>query len=421
MEQDGIADRFAKGEQKRLADELDEDIDRFMEALAEKSKNERTDNERTFDFAKWCEEVDNHPAFARELRPSADGQYSAEMQALQAMKYDDDDPVECANAHKEEGNRHFQQRNYRWAIDAYTKGLKLRCGDVRLNSVLFANRAAANRRLGNVRTALKDCVFARRFEPTNWKAIRRGAECLLELRKAGKCIAWIESSDAGGDGGMSSPSDWDEQLQQLRRQAEAMKSEEDRNARKDRAKTSAEWRRNNKLLEVLRRRGVRLCPPVNDPDDLCQQLQISLGPLDRHAMVQLVEEGDDGIEQLIWPLLLQYPESGQTDFVAECAEHVLLHEALAEVFSSPAHWDTLHNFRFDNVRLFVTLTCADGRERIREILPEQHSLGDVLLWSDVLVTKGLPVIQIYTKEHLERNKLKQIDGGNGIFQFERTL
>uniref|UniRef100_A0A183C2Q5 Glucose-6-phosphate isomerase n=1 Tax=Globodera pallida TaxID=36090 RepID=A0A183C2Q5_GLOPA len=185
--------------------------------------------------------------------------------------------------------------------------------------------------------------------------------------------------------------------------------------------TSAEWKRNNKLLEVLRRRGVRLCPPVNDPDDLCQQLQISFGPLDRHAMVQLVEEGDGGIEQLIWPLLLQYPESSQTDFVAECGEHVLLHEALAEVFSSPAHWDILHNFRFDNVRLFVTLTCADERERIREILLKQHSLGVVLRWSDVFVTKGLPVIQIYTRQHLERNKLKQIDGGNGIFQFERTL
>ncbi|KAL3124109.1 hypothetical protein niasHT_004698 [Heterodera trifolii] len=106
------------------AQKLDEDIDRFIEALAERGKDGRSSNsERNFDFEKWCEEIDKHPAFARDLKPTEDGQYSVEMQAIQAMKYDEDDPTECANAYKEEGNRHFEKRNYRWAIDAYTKGI----------------------------------------------------------------------------------------------------------------------------------------------------------------------------------------------------------------------------------------------------------------------------------------------------------
>jgi len=41
---------------------------------------------------------------------------------IKALKYDEDDPIECATAHKEDGNRFFKLGKYRRAIDAYTKG-----------------------------------------------------------------------------------------------------------------------------------------------------------------------------------------------------------------------------------------------------------------------------------------------------------
>lgn len=43
--------------------------------------------------------------------------------------------------------------------------------DRSLNSVLYANRAAAQRHLENRRSALKDCLFARKFDPTNLKVV----------------------------------------------------------------------------------------------------------------------------------------------------------------------------------------------------------------------------------------------------------
>ncbi|KAL3121022.1 hypothetical protein niasHT_005282 [Heterodera trifolii] len=293
--------------------------------------------------------------------------------------------------------------------------IKLRCSDVRLNSVLFANRSAAHRRLGNVRSAFKDCFFARRFDSENLKAIRRGAECLLELGEAAKCIAWIETK--ANEGGTISPkAQMDEQLEKMRNKAEAMRAEEDRDARRERATEILKRRRNTKLIEALRTRGVRLCPPVDEPDELCQHLQISFGPLERHLMVRLVEEGTKSA-RLIWPLLLQYPEKGQTDFLSECAEDIPLAEAFEEVFSSPAHWDSQHQFRPDNVRFFVALSGADERERIREIFPEKHSLRVVLQWPDVCVAMGLPVIQVYTRQHLEQNELKASGGEKDIFRF----
>lgn len=69
-------------------------------------------------------EIDNHPAFMKELNTDTQGEFSETIQALQALKYDTDgeDIMETANNHKEEGNKHFKFKKYRWAISAYTEG-----------------------------------------------------------------------------------------------------------------------------------------------------------------------------------------------------------------------------------------------------------------------------------------------------------
>lgn len=48
-------------------------------------------------------------------------------------------------------------------------GIKQQCLDRKLNSVLHSNRAAAQRHIGNLRSAIKDCAAARKFDPTNLK------------------------------------------------------------------------------------------------------------------------------------------------------------------------------------------------------------------------------------------------------------
>lgn len=58
-----------------------------MDELAAKSaKNKR---KKPFDFGEWCREIDNHPAFMKELKKSEEadenGEYSAELQAIQVF------------------------------------------------------------------------------------------------------------------------------------------------------------------------------------------------------------------------------------------------------------------------------------------------------------------------------------------------
>lgn len=53
-----------------------------------------------------------------------------------------------ALTHKKDGNRYFQLKKYRNAIESYTEGIKIRCPDRTLNAQMFANRAAAHFHLG---------------------------------------------------------------------------------------------------------------------------------------------------------------------------------------------------------------------------------------------------------------------------------
>lgn len=100
---------------------------------------------------------------------------------------------EKATKFKEEGNFYYKCKNYKKAVESYTKALKEKIDDDKeLLSILHSNRAVAHYYLQNYRSALNDCVFARKFNPKNLKPIYKGAECCLNLKKYADCIQWCE-------------------------------------------------------------------------------------------------------------------------------------------------------------------------------------------------------------------------------------
>jgi len=63
----------------------------------------------------------------------------------------------------------------------------------------------------------------------------------------------------------------------------------------------------------------------------------------------------------------------------------------------------------------MSLKSKEGQNPIvREILPSVHSLGEVLKWPDVVISDGVPGLQIYTKEWFSSN-MKLIDKNKRIF------
>ncbi|CAK5091859.1 unnamed protein product [Meloidogyne enterolobii] len=121
-------------------------------------------------------------------------------------------------------------------------------------------------------------------------------------------------------------------------------------------------------------------------------------------------------QQHVFPLVILYPEYCQTDFIRECPDDELFGDVLYEVFEQPAEWDKEeHKFRASNVLLCMSLKSKDGQNPIvREILPNVHSLGEVLKWPDVVISEGVPALQIYTKEWFSSN-MKLIDKKKRIF------
>ena len=87
----------------------------------------------------------------------------------------------------------FKCSKYKNAVLSYTEALKEKIDDDKeFLSVLHSNRAAAHFHLKNYRSALNDCVFSRKCNPKNIKAIYKGAECCFELKLFDDAIKWCE-------------------------------------------------------------------------------------------------------------------------------------------------------------------------------------------------------------------------------------
>ncbi|KAK6026305.1 tetratricopeptide repeat protein [Ostertagia ostertagi] len=249
---------------------------------------------KPFDFDEWCRDIDQHPAFMKDLDAGLNGQYADTLSALQALKYDEDDMEDkqlSAERHKEEGNKHFKFKKYRWATDCYSEGIKVQCMDLKLNSVLYGNRAAAQKHIGNRRSAIKDCAMALKFDPRNLKAANRGAECLLELGYAQQCVDWIERAK--------------------KTFAFTKETEEEGNV------TDVE----KKQLDAL------------------EQVK------EKAVNAVLVEERNKRKARA---------EAGQVDILTDCDETAQIGSVLRPMFETPAEWDKDHKFRLENIRMFVS-------------------------------------------------------------------
>eukprot|EP00668_Euglena_longa_P000282 GGOE01000376.1.p1 GENE.GGOE01000376.1~~GGOE01000376.1.p1 ORF type:complete len:458 (-),score=60.07 GGOE01000376.1:158-1531(-) len=84
-----------------------------------------------------------------------------------------------ADALKEEGNNHYQQRKFKEAIKCYTEALKLKGPD----AILLCNRSAAHLGDGNPKASLLDAHGAIDLKPRWSKAHFRLAKALAELNR----------------------------------------------------------------------------------------------------------------------------------------------------------------------------------------------------------------------------------------------
>lgn len=161
----------------------------------------------------------------------------------------------------------------------------------------------------NFRSCIRDCEIALTLKPSYPKASIRAAQCCFEISQWDKCISHCDE--------VLSINSTDSTALELRQKAINTQKDVERDVRRQKKKNAVEKDKVKKLIEEIVKRGIRLKEPVKKIED-CNVLDI-LRPIAAQlegAQVHLDEETG----QLVWPVVLVYPEFGIMDFVRTFSE-----------------------------------------------------------------------------------------------------
>lgn len=274
----------------------------------------------------WERQMEEHPFFmAKQPEP---GQLPPLLEGLAQIKYDEElnSKTDLATSYKDDGNNNFKYKKYRWAIDCYTKGLQLKCGDTAINATLLHNRAAAHFYLGNYRSSLNDALAALKLDDNYEKAAIRAAQCYFELQKFKECVDFCEKSL------------FTEKLKEWIKKSQWEMKKVERNERKDHLNEKKSEVDRQKILSAVKSLGICVA------GDLFKASH----PASDGYFVHL--ESDI----LVWPVIFLYPEFGQTDFIHSFNSNDTFESHLNTMFprdDSHPPWDQEGKYFSENLRI----------------------------------------------------------------------
>ena len=279
----------------------------------------------------WEEELEQHPLFM--TKQSENGDLPPVLEALQQLKYGEDDNTkdELAKNYKEDGNQNFKAKQYRIAIDCYTEAIKQNVESKEFNSILFANRSAANYYLENYRSALLDALRSVELNMSNTKAVRRLIQCLNRLEKYDELIKFCDNN-----------SDYIDDVVEIRKDAEEKLKIKERDQRKASLKERKENELiiayQNRVLEALNRRKIKF----NNRNDLFNVVHSASANCK-------IEFTDDSMS---FPVLFVYPEVAMCDFIERFNENDQFYQHLVTMLddeNNQPEWNTNRMFTSENV------------------------------------------------------------------------
>uniref|UniRef100_A0A2P2I219 Tetratricopeptide repeat protein 4-like n=1 Tax=Hirondellea gigas TaxID=1518452 RepID=A0A2P2I219_9CRUS len=396
---------WTDAERVELSRQLDRDLEeRFDQLILGKNKSngsgDKTAEEKeAWTEDNWKEKMSEHPIFTPFLQESS-GEKGAEVvvpdnpltDGLTQLKFspEHNTPDEVALNFKDDGVHHFKYRKYRLAVASFSEGLKAKCSDTELLAQLLNNRAAAYFHLGNFRSSIRDCEQAVALKPDYRKAIARAAE------SADRLGHWDDLSKWADRGLQLDPAD--PFFVELRTAAEQEKAKTERITRKKLAEENQRLLQLKHLLSEIEKKGVHLkpkssstkgSPGEHETSDIDRQL-LSLPdvePCHPSAVGSKVHQNKAG--DLVWPVLLVYPEFQQTDFIQHFNEKHTFQDQLEVVFgdgSPPPAWDSQRQYTLSR----LSITYED--KAANNLVPVQlgDTLHDTLTDTRCLVQAGTP-------------------------------
>ncbi|XP_067207479.1 DNA polymerase interacting tetratricopeptide repeat-containing, protein of 47 kDa [Linepithema humile] len=364
---------LTENERLELAAKLDAELDEYISTLEKKSYTEGWPED------KWQEEMEKHPFFMKKA-PEPGDELSPLMEGLQQLKYgkDENTPEELANNYKEDGNFNYKYKKYRLAILSYTEGIKTKCKDDDLMAQLYNNRAAAHFMLQNYRSCLNDCKMALKLKPEYPKALNRAATCSFHIKDYDQCIDLCDE--------FLDQSPTDKAIMQLRSDAEIAQGCSERDKRKQDKLEEKLNKEDEKLIETILKKGINL--------EFTNEGKLELKDLEPQVpQIAQNRVHFDEKNKLVWPVMILYPETHQTDMIQNFHEDTLLIEELIELFKEPPEWDTKHRYTVENINVYF-----EGKNKCSlHKVDIQLTLDKILQNKQFVVRGGTPAFFIFVK------------------------
>jgi len=375
--------------------QMDKDLEEHFRKLEEKAKGrEGKRMEGGWSEENWEEEMQNHPFFNQGWKEGKE--LSPMMKGLQDLKYspDENTPEELAVNYKEDGNFNFKCKKYRFAVASYTEGLLAKSSDTLVNTQLYTNRAASQHHIGNYRSSLHDCEKAVSLTSGHMKALLRGAQCCLALKRFDDCQTWC-------DRGLKIDPKHSELLK-IRSDSVRLSKEKERDERKRAMIEKKKKAEEKKILDEIRSRGIKV--------EQKKGVELSLSDLEpcHPAAVQNPVHLDSNTGELVFPVLFLYPEFGETDFIEEFRESEALQQHIEVMFGEGVErppWDTENRYR--PASLVVYLESEDCK--LLEV-PRDYTLLQAITRNRFVLKAGTPNFILFVKNSkshlnfLERHK-----------------
>lgn len=343
-----------KGREKQDPNSIGPELPESIADVKERSFEER--------FA----ELNRIPLFMRELDETdgANGENSG-LEALKSLAYDGE-PWEVATSFKENGNDSFKHKEYKDAIEYYTKALQTKAGRPEIDEACYVNRAACNLELQNYGKVLGDCSKALQINPKNIKALYRSSRACIAVDRLD------EAQDVLTRGMLLDPEN-KSMKQQLDVLENKLKTALDKRKRDD-ERAAKERTEATNIATALRQRNISIVKTARPPD---------MGD----AKVYLSDPSDSS-SSLVFPTVFLYPLTYQTDFLASFAEVYTIQSQLDLVLEQRPPWDTKEQYTPKNVECYME-TKTGGLIK----LGKKVNLGSALGSGKVVVIDG--VVRIY--------------------------
>ncbi|XP_021960443.1 DNA polymerase interacting tetratricopeptide repeat-containing, protein of 47 kDa [Folsomia candida] len=307
------------------------------------------------------------------------------LDALQQLKYspDENTPLELALNYKTDGLFQFKMGKYRIAASIFSEAIKTleQSGEKNgeeeeevtakidaLLPTLYNNRGVCQFHVDNFRSALTDFKKALKLKPDYEKSWKKGIECCVKLEK------WEEAGELLEGGKSVGMKDVELEKKILMGKGNAQLSRHKEKSAKAKLTKEAFV-----LMERIRKSGVKML----------------------NANFLQVEGGSDAVvridaDELVWPVLLYYPEYSTSDFVKEFRETDEFLPHLHEMLDvEPPNWDKNHEYGSADVDVYY----VDGQRGGWVMIEEGTALRDVMRQERYyLPTNGVPGFFILSKK-----------------------